>query len=116
MRYVRDGTRYECLKKGIGTGRIIETNKNVGSDDLLSIKYVGPKTKARLVRAGFGTTRQLIKEMRKLGGAEIDKILTSTLVKTDGNVDWRAYNSVLLFLHERGIDDLPSCRALAGLQ
>lgn len=109
-RYVRNGTRTECLKKGVGVG--IYQSENFPSDSLRKIKYIGKKHSVAFATKKITTTRQLITKIKELDTDKIKELLENVLTKSDGVVDQRAYNSILLFLYTSGIDNLPMCKKI----
>lgn len=109
VRYTRLGGRYECLKKGIGVGTVISKSYPAGS--LQNIKYIGEKHEASFFKHKIKTTSQLISKVNTSTSSQNKKLLENVLTKSDGNVDYKAYNSVIVFLFERGIPEklLPLC-------
>lgn len=110
-RYTRHGTPYECLKQGIGAGSAKERTSGLPNDSLQRIKYIGPTYEDRLAQYQIYTRRDLIRVLRQTSPDQIFKILRRCLVKGNA-LDERAYNSVLLFLYEHGMDKLPPCKKI----
>lgn len=110
--YYKTGTRVECLRKGFGAGTHIERNANLPSNSLQQIKYVGEKHEKDFKAAGIETNTALIKQMRKRTTSEMEKILKRILVRSDGILDARAYNSVIVYLYKNGIGAVPACKKI----
>lgn len=107
--YVRKGTSRECLSKGFGSGMITEKLKHLSIDSLQRIKYVGEKYEKKFIEVGIKSTTSLLRIMGNSSRKEIEKSLKAILVKKNGILDMRAYNSVILFLLDNGITRLPEC-------
>ena len=110
--YYKTGTRVECLKKGFGAGTHIEKKSNLPENSLQQIKYVGEKHEKDFIKAGIATKSALLKEMRKRTTSEIEKILKRILVKSDGVLDAKAYNSTILYLYNNGLGAVPACKKI----
>jgi len=112
-KYVRKGSRNECMRKGFGAGAANERKKGLPDWSLRNIEYIGEKHEKRFFgRAGIGDIDDLIDEFRAMTAEEKDTILRKVLKNSVGVVDGRAYNSILLFLDDRGVKRLPLCKAL----
>jgi len=113
VRYIRLGTRYECLKKGIGTGININENKNgIPNGSIRNIKYIGEIYEKKLSVRGVDTLDDLREQSRIMSVKNFEKFLKTTLVKKNKKIDYRAYNSVILWLHKQGISKLPKCKKI----
>lgn len=111
--YVRKGTSYECMKKGFGAGMGEERRKNLPSNSLQNIKYIGPVYAQNFASKGIKTIANLIKFAQTKG---IKKLLHQVLKKSNGILDTKAYNSTLLFLYKSGsIKNLPRCKKITTL-
>lgn len=108
-KYIRAGSRYECLKKGIGSGIHQERRKKLPNSSLQQIKYVGETYETNFRGVGISNIPQLIREMKNKTSKEVETLLKRILTKSDGKLDTRAYNSTLLFLYQNGNSGLPSC-------
>lgn len=107
----RVGTPYECLQQGIGSIIYAEKKKTLPKKSLLQIKYVSSKFLPKFRRYGIYSQTTLISVMRQLSKKEKRTVLKSILqIKT--GIDYRAYNHVLLFLHNNNIVELPNCKRL----
>jgi len=107
--YSRRGTARECLSKGFGAGMITEKLKNLTLNSLQRIKYIGDKYEQKFVDVGITNTDRLVTEMRRLNAENINRVLCEILRRKNGVVDKRAFNSVLLFLDDNGVNNLPEC-------
>lgn len=110
--YYKTGTRTECLRVGFGAGTHKERNDNLPADSLQQIKYVGEKHEKDFKSAGISTLSALRKEMKKRTTSEMEKILKRILVRADGVLDARAYNSVIVYLYKNGIGAVPACKKI----
>jgi len=109
IKYKRAGTRDECLKKGFGAGSNQARLKTLPRNSLQRIKYLGEIHESRFIEKGIKNTDVLLKEMSGRSTTSIAAFLKSVLTKKDKKVDIRTYNCVLVFLHQNGISNLPSC-------
>ena len=110
-KYSGKGTALQCLKKGFGAGANQERLKSLPQNSLQRIKYVGETYEERFEVADITTTTKLISEMKKRSKDKIEKFLKSIYTRKDKGLDMRAYNSTILFLHERGVD-VPRCEKI----
>lgn len=110
--YYKVGTRYECLKSGFGAGMHTEKRKGFDDKSLQQIPYVGPKMEKKLKKRGIANTKQLISELRDMSANEKRDLLKSTLKNSNGQVNNFAYNSVIRYLYENGVLDLPKCKEI----
>lgn len=109
IRYLRNGTRGECLKIGVGVGKYSTLKAGLPSTSLQQLKYVGEAFEKKFKAAGVNNTNELLEFARTRPIAEIEKLLKRVLTKSNSVVDARAYNSTLVFLYRNGIGDLPRC-------
>lgn len=108
-KYTRKGTPKECLSKGIGAGVYQELRNNISENSLLHIYYIGKVHNKNFEKHGIKTKSQLISYVRPKSKTAIEKFLIKVLTKSNGTLDLRAYNSVLLFLHDSKVKGLPKC-------
>lgn len=116
IKYVREGTKDECLQKGFGAGVFSEKAKTLAPSSLQNIKYVGDVYERKFREAGIQTLKQL-KDRVEDSTKEPNKALISRAVtKKNGRVDSRAYNHVLLWLYQNGVTQtkLPLCHKLTA--
>lgn len=114
--YYKTGTRVECLRAGFGAGTHIERNANLPANSLQQIKYVGEKHEKDFKAVGIKTTADLLKEMRKKTTHEIEKILKRILVRSNGVLDARAYNSTIVYLYKHGVGSVPPCKKIKPVE
>ena len=111
--YTAKGNVKQCMQKGFGAGRnsvkIVE-----GNNDLKNIPYIGEK-----YEKNFKKLRPQIKNIDELeyfckvnNKTTIRETLRKALIKKNGVVDEKAYNSVLRYLYDTGISKLPVCTKL----
>ncbi len=110
--YSKVGTPYECLKKGFGSGMSVERRKTLSPNSLQQISYVGPVMEQNLINNGIADLNQL-KNMLMNSSADQKKIiLKNSLINKDNKLNKKAYNSVLLWLNNHGVSNLPKCKLL----
>lgn len=112
--YTKTGTRYECLKQGIGVGIGTTKKKQLPRTSLQTIKYIGEKHEENFINAGIKTTTDLLKEMGKKTATQIKSTLEAILGKKGKKtiVDMKAYNSVILYLYRHGVVNVPTCKKI----
>ena len=109
-KYSRVGTRYECMKSGFGAGMYTEKRKGMSHKSLQQISYIGPKMEKRLIKRGIADTKQLLVKMRPLSSSTKNAVLKATLKNADGTINTKAYNSVIMYLYQNGVLNLPNCK------
>lgn len=109
-KYTRKGTAHECLKQGIGAGTSTERKKHIPRTSLQNIKYVGPIYEQNFKNNGVSSLSQLEWLFGRLSKSEQKKFLKKVSKNADGHTDYRVYNSVLLYLYNKNINGLTSCR------
>lgn len=107
--YTRRGTPYECLRIGFGGGKYSEIKSRLPHGSLQKIKYIGEVYESRFKDEGIDNLSDLIGEFRYTSFIEKKNLLTRILTREGGGLDTRAYNSVLLFLDDHGVGQLPGC-------
>lgn len=107
--YSGNGTRYQCLQQGIGAGSAIERTKNLPASSLQHIKYVGPKHDQKFIDRGIRDKNALVRYARNNSANDIDGLLRAVLDRGEKGLDRRAYNSVLMFIYNHGVTNLPQC-------
>jgi hypothetical protein len=111
--YVRNGTAYECMKKGYGSGMNSERLKKLPSNSLQRIKYVGDTFESNFKKKNIHTTGMLITFSKTLSRNGLKNFLEGVFSKKGGTVDRRAYNSTLMFLYNNGVyENLPTCTVI----
>jgi hypothetical protein len=110
--YISHGTQYECLRQGIGVGISIEQNKNLPKTSLRNIKYVGEKYDNNFHNKKINNINSLVTYVKTHTQKDIKTLLTEVLTKKNGDLDKRAYNSILLFLYNRGFNNIPECNKI----
>ena len=108
--YYKVGSRYECLKQGFGAGTHTERKQSLPVKSLEQIKYIGELHNKAFEAEGIKNVDQLVREMSTKSAAGIEGFLKRVLAKSNGVVDMRAYNSVLLYLYRNGNSNLPPCK------
>jgi hypothetical protein len=112
-KYTRKGNRYECLQLGIGAGQASEKLKKLPKNSLQRIKYIGDKHEQSFIKNGIKTLTDLKNEMNKANvtPANKEKQLKKILRSKSGSHDGRAFNSVIYYLYQSGVNEsrLPKC-------
>ncbi len=111
-KYSRKGTPYECLRKGIGVGVWEHRKKSLSKTSLQQIIYIGPALEANFKKKQIYSITSLVNKLQKLATKEKREIIAAACKRKNGSIDQRAFNSVVLFLHERGVKNLPSCKVV----
>ena len=109
IKYTKKGSRDECLRKGFGAGQYSEKLKNLPSNSLQRIKYVGDKYETEFRRYGIGKTTTLIRKCSKQTKEQNTLMLKKIFLRKDGIVDKKGYNSTILFLSKNGVATSPTC-------
>lgn len=109
-KYSRKGTSYECLQRGYGIADWEHRKKNLSKTSLQQIIYVGPSYEARFKRKHIYSITSLLKVLQNLSASEKKDIIEYACTKKNGSIDQKAVNSVIVFLHDRGIKSLPRCK------
>lgn len=107
-KYTGKGTRAYCMKKGYGAGMYAERAKSLPPSSLKNIKYIGDEYEKKFMVYKINTIQDL--KQRGKNPKSLDKILLIVFTKSDGVLDKRGYNSVLLYLYRNGTSNLPSCK------
>jgi hypothetical protein len=105
VEYTRQGTPFECMKKGFGAGAAQERTKSLPATSLQRITFIGPTYEANLQRElGIVNSSQLAMALRGLGDAAFDAALRRALVRSTGAFDSRPYNALLAWMYMAGAD------------
>jgi len=106
-KYTREGTKFECMKKGFGSGMYAERAKHLPATSLQNIKYVGNEYEGKFAQRNIKTIQDL--RTKAKNKAALTKVLKEVFTKSNGVLDKRAYNATLLYLYQHGIGNLPQC-------
>ena len=110
QKYSRKGTRHECLKKGFGIADWKHRNKTLSKTSLQQIIYIGPIFETNFKKKKIYSITSLMNKLQGLSTKDKRELIASVCKRKNGGLDQRAFNSVILFLHERGVKNLPSCK------
>ncbi len=99
-KYSRAGTSFDCLRKGFGAGSNIERSKTLPENDLGRIPYLRPGYVTQLNISGINTTTDLVKRLENLSSDKQREFLERVTEKLDGEIDSKAYNSILNYVHQ----------------
>lgn len=109
-KYSRKGTTNECLKKGFGIAQWELRNKNLPKNSLQQIMYIGPIYESNAKKIKINTIKGLIKKISELTISEKLVLLKKICNKSNNCIDQKALNSIILFLNDNGVKNLPSCK------
>lgn len=109
-KYSRKGTSYECMRKGYGTADWEHRKKGLSKTSLQQIMYVGPVYEANFRKQKIYSIKSLINKTAGLSTKEKREIISAGCRRKNGAIDQKAFNAVVLFLHEQGLKDLPACK------
>lgn len=110
--YTEGGTRGQCLQKGFGAGMHSEKAKSLSQTSLQNIKYVGEKFEEKFKSKGIRDLPSLANWCRTKNEAQVKKLLSEVFKRSNGIIDYRGYNSTLLWLNTSGLTEIPSCKKL----
>lgn len=109
-KYSRRGTRYECLRRGYGIADWEHRKKNLSKTSLQQIVYVGPAYESNFRKKKIYSIKSLLSKLSNMSAAEKKSLLADVCTRQNGSFDQKAFNSIVLFLHEQGVKQLPSCK------
>lgn len=109
-KYSRKGSSYECLKRGYGIADWEHKKKQLPATSLQQIPYIGPVFAGNFKKAKIYSINSLVARLKGLDTTEKRAIISKACTRKNGGLDQRAFNSVVLFLHDRGIKQLPHCK------
>ena len=109
-KYSRKGTSYECMQRGFGVADWQHRKKGLSKTSLQQILYIGPIYEANFKKKKVYSITTLLKIMATKSAIEKKDLLTAGCKRKNGSIDQKAFNSVVLFLHQRGIKNLPPCK------
>lgn len=110
--YTHRGKGYECLQQGIGAGTYNERKKHLPQTSLKLIPYIGDDMESKLKQAGIKNTNDLVQITKQLNKKTKEKLLKSILQNKNQTLNGKSYNSIILYLHNRGVLNLPDCLQL----
>ena len=111
--YSRKGTPYECLKKGFGIADWEHRKKNLPKLSLQQIMYIGPVYEKNFKKQKIYSITGLLKKVAGITAKEKKTIIVKGCMRSSGAVDQKAFNSIVLFLHDHGVTNLPSCKLVS---
>jgi len=110
-KYSKTGSRVECLRQGFGAGSYSERIKNLPQSSLQRIPYIGPEMESNFHKHNISDANDLLKKMKLTKTPQgKEAVLKNVLLNKNGGLNGKAYNSTIVFLHENGILNLPSCK------
>jgi len=112
-KYSRIGTINECLKKGFGIAQAEFNKKNISENSLQNIMYIGPTYEKNFKKNKINTLTGLIKKMTDFSVIEKRDFLYNSCKKSNNTIDYKAVNSVILYLHANKVKKLPSCKIIS---
>ena len=108
-KYSRKGSRHECLKRGYGAALKQELMKTLPVNSLQRIKYIGPVYEKNFKKNKISSTKTLITKFNSLSKSEKNNLLKKICSRSNGVIDYRAFNSVVMYLYDHGVKKLPGC-------
>lgn len=102
--YQRNGTRYECLRRGIGVGKY--SGEKLPKKSLRNIRYIGTKYEQNFMSNGVYDLKELYSVCLN---KNFQKILEKSCTKKDFSIDKRAYNSIIWHLKTMGYEISVNC-------
>lgn len=108
-KYSRVGSRHECMKRGFGVADWEHRKKGLSSISLQQIPYIGEKYETNFKKARVYTIRSLMSRVRIMSVGDKKKLIEKGCKRAGGSIDKKAFNSVVLFLDDRGVKNLPNC-------
>jgi hypothetical protein len=111
-KYYKVGNKEECFKRGFGSGHYSEVNKTLPQNSLMRIPYVGEVMEQNFKNNGIQTLSKLVSKTKNMTSEQKDALLKKVLKNKDGKINTRAYNSVIIFLFNKGILSLPPCKTI----
>lgn len=104
------GTRNQCMKKGFGAGMATERRKTLPANSLQNISYVGDVMEQNLIQNGIKNLDDLKVLFKGASKDQMKIILKNSLINKNGVINKKAYNSVLMYLYNSGLKNLPKCK------
>ena len=110
VKYSRKGTTSECLRRGFGAAAWAQKKGSLSRNNLQQISYIGPVYEKNFKKLKITTILKLLQEMAGKTAEQKKDIIIKACTRKNKTVDHRAVNSVILYLHDHNISDLPNCR------
>lgn len=107
--YTGPGSLHRCLQKGFGAGKAASEQPRIPSGSVREIKYIGEYFEKRFCQKGIKSLNHLKKYAERKGPERLEIFLREILVSKRNVFNTKAYNSVLIYLDDEGVDLLPSC-------
>jgi len=109
--YHKIGSRYECMKKGYGSGYNNAKRESLPKSSLQNIPYVGDVYEKKFKSSGISNLTQLLQKARKSSKTQNKTLLSKVFTRKKGGLDKRAYNSTLIYMYQNGVgtSKLPLC-------
>jgi len=105
---LRKGSSYECFRKGYGAGMYNEIKKDLDKNDLRNIKYIGERYYKRFLKENVKNLNDILFVAKNFPHL-LTKFLSKILKDKNGNIDKRAFNSVLLFIDDNNVKIIGRC-------
>jgi hypothetical protein len=109
-KYSRKGSNYECLQRGYGIADWEHRKKNLPEKSLQQIPYIGQTYEANFKKHKISSIDSLFNKIEVLSAEQKKELLLKICRKSTNAIDYKAFNSVILFLHERRVKNLPNCK------
>lgn len=109
--YHKIGSRYECMKKGYGSGYNNAKRESLPKNSLQQISYVGNVYEKKFKSSNIANLTQLLQKARTFTKTQNKTLLYKVFTRKKGGLDRRAYNSTLIYMYQHGVNvsKLPIC-------
>lgn len=111
-KWSRKGSRAECLRRGFGAAQWVEKKKGMSRNNLQQISYIGPVYEKNFKKLGIRTIPKLLEVMATKTPVEKRDLLKKGCTRANETIDYRAVNSIILYLHDNQISNLPNCKII----
>lgn len=113
INYTRDGTRGECLKKGIGAGLSQEKSKYLSKISLQQIPYIGDTFEGKIKDYGIYNINDLQNFLKRQNDKQIETFVNNVTTDKKGRINSNAFNSLIWYIYQNKFADdnfLPQCK------
>lgn len=113
IKYTRDGSRGECLKKGIGAGLSQERSKTLSKLSLQQIPYIGETFEKKINEYGIYNLTNLQTFLKRQNDTQVENFIIDVTTDKKGRINSNAFNSLVWYIYQNKYvsdDFLPSCK------
>ena len=99
------------MKKGFGAGMYSEKKKYIDSNSLRQIPYVGEQIERKFIKRNINNIDDLKRYFKKHSREYNKQLIVYATKKSNNTRNSRAYNSIIVYMYDLGIDTnrLPIC-------